>query len=300
MKNELKKAGMSTKHIKQHMKKVLSEWTKEIAWFGSKEHNYNPFTVTPEECSIVIEAIEKHAFICGGSIASLLLGEKVNDYDVYFRTKEAAFTVASFFVKLFNQIEKLEQDLKVKYKISPNIKGEIEEYPSCKVPSEGIRSANLTYSGVPYVITGNAITLRGKIQIITRFQGEPDEIFKNFDFVHAMNCYENYNNKLHLQPEALESLLSKTLIYRGSLYPLTSLLRTRKFIKRGWRISAGQIFKIIWQINSLDLRSVSLLESQLIGVDTTYMLMFISAIKDMDMRNIDDGYLAEILDRIFD
>jgi len=39
--------------------------------------------------------------VTGGSIASLLRGEKVNDYDVYFTTREAATRVASYYLARF-------------------------------------------------------------------------------------------------------------------------------------------------------------------------------------------------------
>lgn len=42
--------------------------------------------------------VNKDAIITGGAIASMLLGEKVNDYDYYFRTRETALAVANYYV----------------------------------------------------------------------------------------------------------------------------------------------------------------------------------------------------------
>ena len=77
-------------------------------------------------------------------------------------------------------------------------------------------------------ISANAITLSDKIQLVTRFYGEPSEIHKNFDFVHAMGVYDYHDNTLTTNIEQLESLLSKSLVYKGSLYPLASIFRARK------------------------------------------------------------------------
>jgi hypothetical protein len=56
-----------------------------------------------------------------------------------------------------------------------------------------------------------------------------------------------------LRAEALESILTKELRYVGSRYPLCSVIRTRKFLARGWTINAGQYVKMCFQISQLDL-----------------------------------------------
>lgn len=43
--------------------------------------------------------VEQNTIITGGAIASMLMGEKVNDFDVYLRTPEAAYAVAQYYVK---------------------------------------------------------------------------------------------------------------------------------------------------------------------------------------------------------
>jgi len=47
------------------------------------------------------DACRKEAIVTGGCIASMLLGEDVNDFDVYFRTKETVLGVAKYYVKEF-------------------------------------------------------------------------------------------------------------------------------------------------------------------------------------------------------
>lgn len=149
-----------------------------------------------------------------------------------------------------------------------------------------------------FFLSSNAITLSGKIQIILRFYGDPVSIHDNYDFVHCMNYWLSNTNELVLRPKSLEALLSKTLVYNGSRYPVASIFRIRKFINRGWRINAGQILKMILQANELDLTKYDVLEDQLTGVDVAYFTEVLGAIKEKD-DVIDSAYLIKIIDKMF-
>ena len=154
----------------------------------------------------------------------------------------------------------------------------------------------------PVFFSANAITLRGKIQLIFRFYGEPEEIHKNFDFVHCTNYWDSATKKVVFKSEALLSILTKTLYYHGSLYPICSLFRIRKFVSRGFFISAGEILKIAYQVSDLDLNNLAVLEEQLIGVDTAYFQHFIYEIKKWKEtgENINETHIVSLLDKIFE
>ena len=102
---------------------------------------------------------------------------------------------------------------------------------------------------------------------------------------------------------ALESLLTKTLHYIGSRYPLTSVIRTRKFIKRGFTVNAGQYLKMCFQIAELDLGSIEVLEDQLTGVDFAYFYMLIEALKEKKAKDpsfrYNYEYIVGIVDKLF-
>lgn len=151
----------------------------------------------------------------------------------------------------------------------------------------------------PVFLSTNAITLSDKIQIVLRFYGDPEEIHKNYDFVHATNYWCSWNNELVLQPKALESLLSKELRYVGSKYPICSLIRVRKFIERGWRINAGQILKMSMQVSELDLKDPAVLQEQTTGVDAAFFVELMRKVKEHNPDKVDSCYLCEIIDRMF-
>jgi hypothetical protein len=155
----------------------------------------------------------------------------------------------------------------------------------------------------PIFLSSNAITLSDDVQLIIRFYGAPDEIHKNYDFVHCTNYWVSATDSLVLRPEALESLLTKELIYVGSRYPLASVIRTRKFIQRGFTCNAGQYLKMCWQVSNLDLNNINVLEDQLVGVDAAYFKVLINALKTNQKKdpnfNYNYSYIVELIDKIF-
>lgn len=153
-------------------------------------------------------------------------------------------------------------------------------------------------------ITNNAISLSDDIQIVLRFYGEPAEIHKNYDFVHCSCCYTSWDDHLELPSRALESIINKELFYMGSRYPLCSIIRTRKFMGRGWHINAGQYVKMVLQLNEMDLKNLHVFEEQLVGVDSAYFTGLISTIEKLKHDNPDfepdTGYLINLIDQIFE
>jgi len=300
------------------IKKILKQ--KYERWLDSIE--------LPE----VRKLAEQNGIITGGSIVSLLLGEPVKDYDIYFKNKETVLAVANYYVDRFNGINpnlqippKIYEDgerVKIKVQSSgiSSVNGDsgykyFEQFPD-EVGNDWLEKvtsiADETNSECldeikpefnPVFMSSNAITLSGKIQIVIRFYGEPEEIHKNYDYIHCCNYWESSNNQLSLNKDALESILTKTLYYQGSLYPLCSVIRMRKFLKRGWYINAGQILKMLMQISELDLTNVKVLEDQLTGVDAAYFHQVIDycqeRMKTDQEFKVTTPYLISVIDKIF-
>ena len=176
--------------------------------------------------------------------------------------------------------------------------GEIEEaYEEAEVAALNTDDGKPKYR--PIFLSTNAITLANKVQVILRFYGEPDEIHANYDFVHCTNYWRSDDGSLTLRAEALEALLARELLYVGSKYPVCSVFRLRKFIKRGWTINAGQILKILMQISALDLTDINTLEDQLTGVDSAYFFDILEKLKEKDATKVNAAYLCEIINRMF-
>jgi hypothetical protein len=288
----------------------------------------------------VRELAAKNTIVTGGCIASMLLREPVNDYDIYFRTREATEAVANYYVGRFEPqarkgipceiwVEAADDRVRIVVKSAgiASEEGTETPYEYFEVRPEGDASQYvgevMTDPGEieeayeetealaleaedegkplyrPVFLSTNAITLSHKVQIVLRFFGEPDEIHANYDFVHCTNYWSAWDNALELRKDALQALLARELLYVGSKYPVCSLFRIRKFIKRGWTINAGQILKAVMQVSALDLTSIAVLQDQLTGVDCAYFCEVISKLKESDPEKVNTAYLIEIIDRMF-
>lgn len=318
--------------------------------------------------------VRSDVIVTGGSIASLLLGEPINDFDIYLKTNRSAYILASHYCGEFNRkkaqatrgrydgpapfaryyipgSENLAQvrglsmdpnarvgvfvksagaagerpedseDLPAAYMDAPvadneqgyeyfetnpddsdNAERFVEQISRVMSSPEGNVPQENRVKYRPVFMSQNAITLSDKVQIVLRFTGSAQEIHKNFDFTHA-TCYWEYfpydaGDGLTLPSAALEAMLSRTLHYSGSKYPICSLFRMRKFINRGWRISAGEITKMAFQISELNLTDINVLRDQLTGVDAAYFHELIKLVKEGTEagKPIDSTYIINLIE----
>lgn len=305
---------MQVKTIKKNLITKLEDWLSTI------------------EDKQLEDSVRKHLLVSGGSIASMLLNEQVNDYDIYIQDYNTLLRLVKYYVWKENNWYAAENNNMTE--IVPERKEIIEvleginkdellsEFKEKQFNRKKIIIENLTDFRIAlypvstdlYVapereltkdmkykvacISVNAISLTDDIQIVARFHGSPEEIHKTFDFIHATN-YFTFKDGLVLNKEALTSLLEKQLHYQGSLYPLTSVIRTKKFLKRGWNINAGEYLKILFQVSQLDLTNINVLYEQLVGVDVAYFSKFIEVLAGVPKEKYSSGYINELIDRVF-
>jgi hypothetical protein len=283
---------MNSKNIKKSLNSKFNKWVDSI---------------TDNE---VQKVVRNNTIISGGALVSLLTGVEVNDYDVYFKTKEAVLAVANYYVSQFNTVHKSEAVIKDedgRIKIFIQSKGVAGEEPSETEETEEVILEADNQEEKPHYrpvyLTSNAITLSDKIQIVIRFWGDVSEIHTNYDFAHCTCSWSSWDNELLLPEKALECIINKELYYIGSKYPVCSIIRSRKFLQRGYTINAGQYLKMCLQVSELDLHNIDVLKDQLVGVDSAY---FNTAIEFMEKKQKDEpnwqpdnSYLFEVINRIF-
>jgi len=283
---------MKTKVIKKTLRKKINDWLSTIS-----DKN-------------LVDLLKENIIVTGGSIASMYRKEDVNDFDIYLKSREAVLAISRYYAKPWMTEEAWEDDKEIL--MFDGAKDYLAESRGTYIDPKGsfaIALENLTPDRVMFYFNGNAgflvpekvnsvsgekyrdrysplffsanaITLTNGIQVIIRFYGDAQEIHKNFDFVHATNWYDYKESNLHLRLEAIECLLTGELRYQGSKYPLTSIIRIKKFLARGYTITAGEQLKMMFQISLLDLSDVAVLSDQLAGVDVSYF----EAIIDMMLQ----------------
>ena len=229
----------------------------------------------------IANTIDKHAIIAGGCIASMLLGEDIRDYDVYFDSAGSAEKVAKYYVERFG-----DGSISV---VHEGVSGPfaIDVPAGIEVNNEG------TDKYRPICVTEHAVTLANNVQIVLRFCYSVEDIINVFDFIHCKNVW--HDGSVTFNSDAIESILTRDLVYTGSSYPLASLIRMRKFIKRGWNINAGQILKIVFDLQKLDLNDYDVLRNQLVGVDTAFFSELLIQMRQEKPHNL-DTFLTRYID----
>lgn len=290
---------MNAKNIRRHLRKKLDNWVEHI------------------DDSIVAQTVRDHAIVTGGALVSLLNGEEPHDYDIYFTTLSACRKVAEYYAAKWNasdkdtKVEIQSDDERVRCFIRSagaiSEEQDDDELPCADeeedTPEKEEKEAKGKPKYRPRFFSTNAISLSDKIQIVIRFCGPVQEIHTNYDFVHCTCSYDYKTDTVTLPSEALASIINKELVYIGSKYPVASVVRTRKFLSRGWHINAGQYVKMCLQICKLDLYNLDVFKDQLTGVDSAYFGAAIDAMekvqsKDPEFRP-DETYLFDIINRIF-
>jgi len=290
---------MNSKNMGKSLKATLDRWVKNI------------------DDAAVAKIVQQNAIVTGGALVSLLNGEPPNDYDVYFKTQESCAAVARYYAGWWNKEHPDKNHVEIRvgengqvaaFIRSAGVVAEDNESgiddatePSQPEKADGDVEDKKKYR--PRYISTNAITLSDRIQIVLRFYGSVEEIHQNYDFIHCTCSYDYAENKVNLPARALEAIINKELYYVGSKYPLCSIIRSRKFITRGWTINAGQYLKMCLQLNDLNLHDIETLKDQLTGVDSAYFSAAIGWMEERKKENPDfvpdNSYLFEIINRIF-
>jgi len=270
--------------------------------------------------------VRENLLLSGGSITSLLQQQEVNDYDIYLKNPDVLLELVKYYTQGMSNVEILDGRNKAEYNkyledragqypsnIYDEVDGDNDDYAQRSVAYRTLRENQIKL----YLPTGglkvehdevtkyqveflspNAISLSDDIQIVIRFYGDDKAIHKTFDFIHATN-YFTFKKGLVTNTAALESILTKTLQYQGSLYPLTSIIRIKKFLNRGWNIGAGEMLKIMFQISELNLKDPDVLEEQLIGVDVAYFGTLVKILRGENNDISSEYLLNSIIDRVF-
>ena len=145
--------------------------------------------------------VRENCIITGGAIASCFHSEKINDIDLYAKDQASLNTLKIYILE--------------------SMKAEIKEMKAYDVNSTA-----------GYMITDNAVTLKGDLQFI--YLGTADQCRLKFDFIHCMPWFDIKTQKLHISKDQYDAIADKRLLVN----PLGNVKfkRIDKYTKRGWGI----------------------------------------------------------------
>jgi len=170
-------------------------------------------------------------FVAGGALTSVFSNKKINDLDLFFYDKWKYDDLRS---------EMGEKDWKPVFESD---------------------------SAVSYNINGV------RFQLIKKVFGTPEEVIKNFDFSVCMcACTLAPEKKIIMDDNFLYHLAQRTLYFNiNAKYPISSLWRVKKYLKKDFTFPAIEAIKISLAINNLNIKSYIDLKEQLEGIDTLFL-----------------------------
>lgn len=159
---------------------------------------------------------EAKCVLAGGAITSLMTGREVNDYDLYFTSRESVDLIVG------------------------NIFGVTED--------EWIDNFDLTANHVTErsFLTKDRKTTSELQFIHYKMYNSAEEIFKSFDFQVCMGAYDFATEEFIFHESFFKDNSQRVLkVNSGTDFPIVSVLRTEKYHEKGYKISKAQLLVLM-------------------------------------------------------
>jgi hypothetical protein len=181
--------------------------------------------------------IKEKTFIAGGCFKSMVLDEKVNDWDFWFKDKESV----EEFKNLFKDLD--------------------------FTKSSGLTNRDNLKIKKILVKTDNAFTLKfpkETIQFVFTNVGKPSEVVANFDFKHTQCFYDPVTGVVECNTYPM---VVKELLYNAKTpTPLSSIKRAFKFVQQGWTLRDTELEKIVQGLVGVDWKQPEEVKKQTKGM----------------------------------
>lgn len=201
-------------------------------------------------------------FVAGGALTSVFSNKQINDLDLFFYKEEDFKLMEADFVKR-------------------------------RLEGEKIIITAETDNAVSYVV--NEV----RVQLIKKVFGAPKEIIKQFDFTICMAAYDPQTETIIMDDNFLYHLAQRTLYLNTELkYPIATLWRVKKYLKRDFSLPAIEIIKLALIINNLKIETFGQLKEQLEGIDTYFLRELTDALINKENEVFDFKEALEFMDKI--
>ena len=180
---------------------------------------------------------ETKCVLAGGAITSLFTNREINDFDLYFTSKES---LSQVFAQAFgvSEDEFLQPyDLIVKFATKRSM--------LC-IDKSGQQKLQLIH----YKIHDNI-----------------ESIFQSFDFEHVMGAFDFATEEFVLHENFMKANAQRLIQFNPSTdFPITSMMRVQKYKERGYTISKAQMLRIAFTIANKEYVSWEDVKSEISGL----------------------------------
>ena len=133
-------------------------------------------------------------------------------------------------------------------------------------------SAVETDSALSVILNGH------RVQVVKVLTGPADKIIDSFDFTICQGAFTD--DAFVLGTDFLRHLAQRRLVFNISAgYPICSLYRACKFMKRGFHLSGIEAIKLGLCIQALKIETIADLRVQLMGIDTLFLKELTDSLK---------------------
>ena len=186
-----------------------------------------------QDIDLINDFRQNNVMIAGGAITSIFTNNKINDYDLYFRSTNE-----------YDYINKL------------------------LLNKEGFKSIVSTQSAETYKNNEKNITIQ-LIKLERMFFDNPEDTIKEFDYSVCMGAYDFKTDSFVFDKNFIKHNAQKRLVYNiNCKYPICALYRLKKYMKKGYEISGAELIKLALAVHKLNLKTYADLKEQLLGIDT--------------------------------
>jgi hypothetical protein len=145
-------------------------------------------------------------------------------------------------------------------------------------------------SALSVIMGGHRVQL---VKVLTR---TPSEVISSFDFTICQAGFD-LDDGFIFGADFFQHLAQRRLVFNiKAEYPICSLYRARKFIKRGFSLSGIEAIKLGLRIHSLKIDTYRDLRAQLMGIDTLFLKDLTDSLKGQDEKAYDLNEFLALLD----
>ena len=179
---------------------------------------------------------EAKCILAGGAITSLFTNKEINDFDIYFTSKEG---LSSVFGQIFCVVE---EDFIALYDLITKF--------ATKRSMLCVTRAQQKVQLIHYKIHENV-----------------QSIFDSFDFEHVMGAFDFATEEFVLHENFLKANSQRLMQFNpGTDFPITSMMRVQKYKERGYTISKAQMLRIAFTIADRKYDSWEKVKSEVSGL----------------------------------